>query len=134
MIVEVRIEKPFRLHLDVTETDKRVPSVRVRVAIEVQQFGHIFEYHGSFWFDCSFLHEFAADLNGIDTKEACFVDMEGCFALRLRAISEKLEISCEIKKVALTGVVATAAFLSPIDEDTFSHIRRQFAQFESWWD
>ncbi|WP_197342684.1 hypothetical protein [Ralstonia solanacearum] len=132
--MEICIEKPFRLRLDVVETDEHVPSMRMQAAIEVRQFGHAFEYHGSLWFDCSIWDAFVAGLSSLDTEEACLVDMAGYFALRLRAISEKLEISCEIKKVALTGVVATAAFLSPIDEDTFSHIRRQFAQFESWWD
>jgi hypothetical protein len=131
--MEIRIEKPFRLHLDVVETDEHIPSMRMQAAIEVQQFGHKLEYHGSLWFDCSIWDAFASGLGSIDTVDANLVDMGGHFALRLSAVSGGSEISWEFRKAGVTGAVATAAFKSPIDGDTLAHVKHQFAQFESWW-
>lgn len=75
-----------------------------------------------------------AGLDSIDMAEASLLDMGGHFVLRLSAISGKPEILWEVKKAAVSGAVATAAFRSQIDEDTLAHVRRQFTQFESWWD
>nr|CUV29546.1 protein of unknown function [Ralstonia solanacearum] len=127
--MEIRIEKPFRFYIDVVETGEHVPSMRMQAAIEVRQFGHKLEYHGSLWFDCSVWDSFVAGLSSIDTVEASLFDMGGHFALRLSALSGKPEISWEVKKAALTGAVATAEFRSPIDEDTVEYVRRQFTQF-----
>ncbi|AXW55678.1 hypothetical protein QN078_25200 [Ralstonia nicotianae] len=132
--MEIRIEKPFFLHLDCVEIDENVPSMRMQAVIEVQLFGHILKYHCSLWFDCSVWGAFVASLDSIDMAEASLVDMGGHFVLRLSAISGKPEILWEVKKAAVSGAVATAAFRSQIDEDTLAHVRRQFTQFESWWD
>ncbi|MHA6909976.1 hypothetical protein ACQUJS_16335 [Ralstonia pseudosolanacearum] len=131
--MEIRIEKPFRLYIDVVETDEHVPSMRIQATIEVRQFGHVLEYHGNLWFDCSVWDVFVAGLSSIDTAEASLFDMGGHFVLRLSAVSGKPEISWEMKKTAVTGAVASAAFQSSIDADTVAHVKRQFAQFESWW-
>ncbi|MHA6881648.1 hypothetical protein [Ralstonia pseudosolanacearum] len=131
--MEIRIEKPFRLYIDVIETDEHVPSMRIQVEIEVRQFGHSLEYHGSLWFDCSVWDAFVAGLSSIDTAETSLFDMGGHFVLRLSAVSGKPEISWEVKKAALTGAVATAEFRSPIDEDAVECVRRQFKQLNPWW-
>lgn len=131
--MEIRIEKPFRLHLEVVETEEHIPSMRMQAAIEVQQFGHKLEYHGSLWFDCSVWTAFASGLSGIDTADASLVDMSDHFALRLSAVSGRREIAWEFRKTDVTGAVSTAAFKSPIDEDTLAHVKHQFEQFEPWW-
>ncbi|KWZ31274.1 hypothetical protein [Burkholderia anthina] len=128
--MEIKIEKPFRLHLDVVEADEHVPSMRMQVVIDVQQFGHRLEYRGSAWFDCSVWDTFVSDIGG---GEAELVDMGGHFTLRLGEVSEKPEISWEMKKADVTGAIATAAFRAPIDEDALAHVKDQFMQFDRWW-
>lgn len=131
--MEIKIEKPFRLHLDVVETDEHVPSMRTQVVLDVHQFGHSLEYQGSVWFDCSVWDTFVAGLNGISEGEAELVDMGGYFTLRLGVVSGKPVVSWEMKKADVTGAVATAAFRSPIDEDALAHLKNQFKQFNRWW-
>jgi hypothetical protein len=131
--MEIKIEKPFRLYLDVVETDEHVPSMRMQIVIDVQQFGHSLEYRGSVWFDCSVWDTFVAGLNSTDDGEAQLVDMGGHFTLRLGAVSGKPSISWEMRKAGVTGAVATAAFRSPIDEDTLAHVKNQFVRFDRWW-
>ncbi|AXW21867.1 MULTISPECIES: hypothetical protein [Ralstonia solanacearum species complex] len=75
--MEIRIEKPFFLHLDCVEIDENVPSMRMQAVIEVQLFGHILKYHCSLWFDCSVWGAFVASLDSIDMAEASLVDMGG---------------------------------------------------------
>ncbi|KVM72542.1 hypothetical protein [Burkholderia ubonensis] len=131
--MEIKIEKPFRLRLDVVETDEHVPSMRMQVMIDVQQFGHRLEYRGNVWIDCSAWDTFVAGLNAIGEGKAELVDMGGHFTLWLEVVSEKSTISWEMRKADITGAVAAAAFCSPIDEDTLAHLKNQFAQFDRWW-
>lgn len=49
----INIEKPLRLCLGVVETDEHVPSMRMQIAVDVQQFGHKLAYRGNAWFDCT---------------------------------------------------------------------------------
>jgi hypothetical protein len=131
--MEIKLEKPFRLKLDVAETDEHVPSMRMQVLIEVQQFGHSLEYRGTVWFDCSVWDTFVAGLNLIREEGTELVDMGGHFTLWLGTVFGKPTISWEMKKADVTGAVATAAFRSSVDEDTLVHVRDQFMQFERWW-
>ncbi|WP_316894270.1 hypothetical protein [Ralstonia mannitolilytica] len=131
--MEINIEKPFRLHLDVVETDEHVPSMRAQVIIEVRQFGHSLEYRGSLWFDCAVWDAFSERLNSIGEEQAVLVDMGNHFALRLNAIDGQPKIVWEMKKVDVTGGIATATFQSPIDEDTLAHVKNQFMHFVRWW-
>jgi hypothetical protein len=131
--MQIKIEKPLQLHLDIVETDEHVPSMRIQAEVEVTQFGHKLEYHGSLWFDCSVWDTFVASLNSIDATEANLTDMGGHFILRISTLSEKPEISWEIKKVGVTRASLMATFHSPIDPDTLAHVKHQFTQFEAWW-
>jgi hypothetical protein len=131
--MKTKIEKPFRLHLDLVDTDEHVPSMRMQVVIDVQQFGHRLEYRGNMWFDCTIWDTFVAGLNDIGEDKIELVDMGGHFTLSVGAVSRKLMMSCEVKKADVTGAVATAAFRAPIDEDTLAHVKNQFMQFDRWW-
>ena len=131
--MEIKIEKPFCLYLDVAETDEHVPSMRMQVVIAVQQFGHSLEYRGNVWFDCSVWDTFVTGLNGVGEGVAQLVDMGGHFTLWLGAVSGTPVISWEMRKAGVTGAVATASFRSPIDEDTLAHVKNQFTQFDRWW-
>jgi hypothetical protein len=131
--MEIKIEKPFCLKLDVIEIDEHVPSMRMHVTIDVHQVGHGFEYRGDVWFDCSVWDLFVTGLKSIGEWEAQLVDMGGDFTLWVEAGAERLEISWEMNKTDVTGATAAATFRAPIDEDTLAHVKNQFMQFDTWW-
>lgn len=131
--MEIRIEKPFRLSFDVVETDEHVPSMRMQVSAEIQQFGQDISYHSSLWFACAGWDEFVSRLNDLDAAEASLVDMNNYFVLRLAKSAGIPEMSWEIKRTGLDGATVTAAFSSRIDEDTMAHIKSQIEQFPVWW-
>jgi hypothetical protein len=131
--MEIKIEKPFRLHLVVVETDEHISSMKVHVTVDVQQFGHKLEYRGSFWLDCNVWDTFVTDLGNIDSTEANLVDMSSHFALKLGTVAGKPEIAWEMKKTDVIGGATAASFRSPIDGDTLQHVAEQFAKFDRWW-
>lgn len=131
--MEIKIDRPFQLKLEVVATDEHVPSMKADVSVQVQQFGHCLEYRGSLWFECSSWETFVSDLNGIDKTPAKIMDMDDCFVLALGADSGKPEILWEMKKIALDGSIATAACRFPTDFDTLAHVKRQFTDFPQWW-
>ncbi|MGO4815703.1 hypothetical protein AB4156_40020 [Cupriavidus sp. 2MCAB6] len=127
--MEIKIERPLRLHLDVVEMDEHVPSMKTQIIVEVQQFGHRLEYYGSSWFDCTVWDTFVEGLSSLEVREANLVDMGGHFVLRLGVVNGKPYILWEMKKVDVSGAISTATFRSSIDDDTFAHVKRQFEEF-----
>ncbi|SDR49211.1 hypothetical protein SAMN05443245_6365 [Paraburkholderia fungorum] len=131
--MEIRLEKPFRLSFDVVETDEYVPSMRMQVSAEIQQFGQDINCRSSLWFACSSWDEFASRLNDLDAGEARLADMNNYFVLRLGKPAGIPEISWEIKRSGLDGATVMVAFSSRLDEDTMAHIKSQIEQFPVWW-
>jgi hypothetical protein len=131
--MEVKIERPFHLKLDIIATDEHVPSMKADVSVHVQQFGHSLEYNGSLWFECVCWDAFVSDLSRIDKTQAKLTDMGGSFVLALGTCSGKPDVSWEMKKIAMDGSVATAACRFAADPDTLAHVTRQFTEFPRWW-
>ncbi|WP_145997187.1 MULTISPECIES: hypothetical protein [Ralstonia] len=131
--MELKLEIPLRLHLDVCEVDEHLPSMRVLVAAEVQQARHTLVYRGSLWFDCSSWDAFVSRLTCIEEEAAELADMGGHFVLRIGIESGTPQISWKFESCDMTGKASMAACRSHIDADEFAHVRRQFTQFQRWW-
>lgn len=131
--MELKLKRPFHLHLDVLETDDRIPSMHMRVSVGMQQFGHRFDYRGSLWFDCYVWDAFASGLASIEETAAELVDMGGRFVLRLGLESGASLISLRLEHVDMSGAVCVLAHRSLIDLDDLAYVRRQFTQFDRWW-
>lgn len=132
--MKIKIEKPLLLHLDLVEIDERTPSMEMKVAVDIDQFGHRLEYRGCVWLECSVWDAFVVGLKSLGETPARLVDMEHYFTFSLEALSKETELSWEMKKVGLVSEdVTEASFRSKIDEDTLAHIRAQFIQFQRWW-
>lgn len=131
--MEVRIERPFHLKLDVIEIDEHVPSMKADVSIHVAQFGQSLEYRGYLWLECACWDTFVSDLSRIDETQAKLTDMGRSFVLAVGTCAGKLDVSWEMKKVAVDGSVTTAACHFPADPDTLAHVKRQFLEFPKWW-
>ncbi|HWV06595.1 hypothetical protein [Ralstonia sp.] len=131
--MELKLEKPFRLHLDVYEVDERVPSMRMRVVAEVQRLGNRFDYKGNLWFDCATWEAFVSGLNNIEEKATELIDMDDRFVLRLGIDSGAPMISCHFKDVGLSGTVCTLTYQSPIDLDELAYVKSRFGELNRWW-
>lgn len=131
--MEIKIEKPFLMQLDVIETDDNIPSMKANVSIHVQQFLHVLEYQGSMWFDCASWDEFVSSLRRIGDTQARLTDMEGYLSLLLEARSEKREISWEMTKKDGEGNMVTAACRYHVDTETWADTKQQFTDFHRWW-
>ena len=77
--MEIKIERPFHLKLDVIEIDEHVPSMKVDVPVRVPQFGQSLEYRGYLWFECACWDTFVSDLSRIDETQAKLINMGGSF-------------------------------------------------------
>ncbi|NSX06947.1 hypothetical protein [Cupriavidus gilardii] len=131
--MEVRIERPFQLKLDVVAIDQHVPSMKANVSFRVEQFGQKLEYCGSFWFDCASWDSFVAALDSVQNKPARMTDMSGSFVFALQMGTEKIEASWEIKRIALEGAVTTVTCRFPVDLDDLAHMKEKLKDFPRWW-
>ena len=131
--MELKLERPFHLHLDVLETDDRIPSMQMRVSARMQQFEHRCDYQGSLWFDCSVWDTFASGLSSIEENATELVDMGGHFVLRLGLESGAPLISWRLEHADMSGAVCVLAYRSLIDPDDLAYVKRQFMQFDRWW-
>lgn len=129
----INIERPFRLCLDVVETDEHVPSMKMKITADVQQFGHRLTYSGCVWFDCTVWDMFVRGFAELDVAEISLVDMGEQFTLKLGTTSGRLELDWEMKKRDASGAVTAATFRSPIDADALAHVEHQFKEFGRWW-
>src|SRR5262249_46496755 len=101
--MELKLERPFHLHLDVLETDDHIPSMHMHVSARMQQVGHRFDYQGSLWFDCSVWDTFVSGLASIEETAAKLVDMGGHFVLRLGRESGAPLISWSLEHADMSG-------------------------------
>ncbi|WGS49998.1 hypothetical protein LFL96_00335 [Paraburkholderia sp. D15] len=131
--MDVKIEKPLHLSFDVIETDEYIPSMRLKISAEIEQFGQNISYQSSLWFTCSSWDGFVSGMNDLDAAGASLVDMNNYFILRFCRSAGVLELSWEIKRSSLDGTTVAVSFGSSIDEDTMAHIKNQIGQFPIWW-
>ncbi|QET05839.1 MULTISPECIES: hypothetical protein [Cupriavidus] len=113
--MQVTIDKPFQLELDVIATDEHVPSMKMDVVVRVQQFRHSLEYRGSMWFEYSCWETFVSSLNDGEARTATLTDMDACLVLALDTSGGAPEICGDFKSVALDGSIAKAACRFPAD-------------------
>ena len=131
--MELKLEKPLRLHLDVCEVDEHLPSMRMLVSADVQQLGHTLAYQGCLWFDRSMWDAFVLRLTSIEEQAAELADMGGHFVFRIATDSGAPQISWKFESVDIRGTVSTIACWSYMDADDLAHVRGQITQFDRWW-
>jgi hypothetical protein len=131
--MELKLERPLRLHLDVCEVDEHLPSMRMLVSADVHQLGHTLAYQGALWFDCSMWDAFVLRLTSIEDRAAELADMGGHFLLRIGIDSGTPQISWKFENVDIGGTVGTIACRSYMNADDLAHVRGQITQFDRWW-
>lgn len=124
-MLEIKFEQPFSLHMEVVETDKRVPSMRFETKIMISQFQHTFSYQGTFWIECANWSSFTNALSNSSIQSAVLQDISGYFAIKVCGKDGKLILSWEFRKVDIGGSRQTmAAYTSEIDDAMLGKIKR----------
>ena len=132
--MEIKIEQPIDLHLEVIETDDQILSMCVHVKIVASQFQHECRYEGTFWIECTNWEGFTNSLRGSSWQEAVLRDISGYFMLTLRRTEEEMLFVWEFAKADVGGDrQVNIVFSSKIDDDIFGKIRREFLNFPVWW-
>lgn len=132
--MEIEIEQPIGLRLEVVETDDRVSSMRVSAQIVVSQFQHTCRYEGTFWIECASWDEFTDSLRTSSWQEAALRDISGYFMLALRRTDEEVLLSWEFAKVDVgNNRRMKIVFSSKIDDDMLGKIKSEFLDFPAWW-
>lgn len=131
-MLEIKLEQPFSLHMEVVETDDHVPSMRVETKIIITQFQHTLSYQGAFWIECEKWSNFTSALND-SSQDAVLKDMNDYFALTIRKHEHKRIMSWEFKKIGTGNSKSAASFLSEINDDMLGEIRKEFTNFPAWW-
>jgi hypothetical protein len=96
--MEIKIEHPIALYLEVVETEDHVPSMHVSVQIAVSQFQHTCRYEGTCWIECVSWERFTDALRGSSWQEAALRDISGYFMLALRRTGEAVLLVWEFTK------------------------------------
>jgi hypothetical protein len=132
--MEIKLEQPIALHLEVFETDDHVPSMHMNVQIVVSQFQHTCRYDGTFWIACASWDGFTESLRAASWREAVLRDMSGYFMLALRRTDEAVLLVWEFAKTDVGNERRmNAAFSSEIDDDMLGKIKNEFLDFPVWW-
>jgi hypothetical protein len=132
--MEIKIEQPIALHLEVFETDDHVPSMHMNVQIVVSQFQHTCRYDGTFWIECASWDAFTDSLRALLWQEAVLRDISANFMLTLRRTDETVLFVWEFTKKDVGGNRwMNVMFSSEIDDDMLGKIKREFLDFPVWW-
>ncbi|MCL1960472.1 MAG: hypothetical protein FWG56_01530 [Desulfovibrionaceae bacterium] len=132
--MEIKIEQPISLHLEVFETDDHVPSMHMNAQIVVSQFQHTCRYDGAFWIECASWDKFTDSLRGSSWQEAVLRDISENFMLALRRTDEAVLLVWEFAKKDIGGKrQINVVFSSEIDDDMLGKIKSEFLEFPVWW-
>lgn len=132
--MEIKIEQPITLHLEVFETDDHVPSMHMSAQIVVSQFQHTCRYDGTFWIECASWDGFVDSLRAPSWREAVLRDMSGYFMLALRRTNEAALFVWEFAKMDVgNDRRMNVMFSSEIDDDMLGKIKNEFLDFPVWW-
>lgn len=132
--MKVEFEQPLTFVLEVIETDDHVPSMRVNVQIEVDQFQNTCKYDGTFWIECTTWDSFTKSLHGPFEEAVVLRDISECFVITLQKFDDSLLFSWEFAKTDIGGNrQIKIAFTSAINDDVLSRVRNEFWQFPAWW-
>ncbi len=133
-MLEITFEQPMSFHMEVVESDDRVPSMRVETKIVVLQFQHTVTYQGAFWIECSNWSRFTDALNNPLAHCAELQDISGYFTLKICNEGGKRVLSWDLRKFDLGAPRQTSVtFSAEIDDEMLGRIKNEFSEFPMWW-
>jgi hypothetical protein len=133
--MDIQITLPFLLEFNVVEYDEKSPSMQIQVHAKIELFNQICEYNGISWFDCDCWTVFLDAINSVQSPEAILSDMNGVFELKISKEDKTPTLCLKIKKQSVGSKKKGMDIIitSDINDDVFSHIKKQFNEFPKWW-
>jgi hypothetical protein len=131
--MRISLRRPFRVAIDVVETDKRLPSMCCNLTVEAEQFGQKLRFIGRVWICCSTWDLFADGLADEDCPDLELYDMDRRVALRISKAAAGVQFSFEAARTDVSGTVGKMTICTPLHRDEFVVVAREFADFDRWW-
>ena len=127
--MDIEIDRPINIKLDVLEFDEHIPSMKFNVTICVKKFGYSSDVNSQIWIECQCFDAFIDSLRGNDI--AIFKDINGFFELLLNPAQGWLEWRCE--KEDLGGYITSAKGREKLSDETKQAFYAVFNDYPKWW-
>ncbi|MEW5292010.1 hypothetical protein ABW286_23015 [Erwinia papayae] len=127
--MDIEINKPINIILDVIDLDEHIPSMKFNVLIKVNKFSYSAEINSKLWIECAIFDEFIRNMK--DDNVAILKDMNGFFELILNPTQNWLEWSCG--KEDLDGYITSIKGREQLIDESKHALYEAFNDYPKWW-
>jgi hypothetical protein len=127
--LDIEINDPINIILDVVELDEHIPSMKVDITIRVNKFNYSSDVNSQLWIECECFDKFIDNMRRDDL--ALLKDMNGVFELRLNPSQGWLEWSCA--KEDLDGSITSAKGREKLTDESKRALYDAFNGYPKWW-
>ena len=131
--MRVTLRRPFRVDIDVAQTDDQLPSMCCNLTVEADQFGQKLLFVGRVWISCSTWDLFVNGLVVDECPNLELFDIDRRVALRILKSTAGDRLSFEGARTDLNGMDGKVTISAPLHRDEFAVIAREFADVDRWW-
>lgn len=127
--MDINIDGPIRVSLDVIEFDERIPSVKLLVDVLAEKFGCSVSVNTTCWVECTAFDSFVDLLRA--GKTALISDMSNDFSLAVD--SERSKLVWSYARTDISGNVMRAGGEELLVEGAKDRILLAFENYPKWW-
>lgn len=127
--MDIEINDPVNITLDVIELDEHIPSMKLDVTIHVRKFGYSANVNSQIWIECQCFDAFIDSVRVGDV--AVLKDINGLFELLLNPEHGWLEWLCE--KEDLDGYITSAKGRERLTDESTRALYEAFNDYPKWW-
>ncbi len=127
--MDIEINDPINIILDVVELDEHIPSMKIDITIRVKKFNYSSDVNSQLWIECECFDKFIDNMRRDDL--ALLKDMNGVFELRLNPSQGWLEWSCV--KEDLDGYITSAKGREKLTDESKRALYDAFNGYPKWW-
>ncbi|MBW0448471.1 hypothetical protein EN871_04760 [bacterium M00.F.Ca.ET.228.01.1.1] len=127
--MNITLQDPFCLIIDVIERDERLPSMRCAITVEADQFEQRLLYTDNIWVSCEGWNSFVRNLAANADNGAELVDMSNRISLRVEQSGSEYLLLFQGTRTSALGTICKAAVQAPMHRDGFAVLSRQFVEF-----
>src|SRR5690606_10422271 len=127
--MDIEIDRPIRISLDILELDEHVPSIKVSVKVKVFKFNYCLSTSTDVWFECCVFDKFVSSLKR--KENSILVDVEMNF--RLEVDFSGKSISWMASRKDLNERITLAEGSESITDHELSFFVESFGDYPKWW-
>lgn len=127
--MDINIDSPIRVSINVVEFDEHIPSVKLLVDVFSEKFGCSISVNTTCWVECVVFDSFVDLLKS--GKTALIADMSNDFSLAVDVERSKLVWS--YTKTDISGNVMRASGEEFLAEGASDRILLAFESYPKWW-